>query len=276
MPEDIVDSADYFRKREEELIRLNAKLEEQKLRVLQNADAAIRATEESQKRTPFTPLIPSNTPDPVIPAEPATLPGVTIGASLSHLENLQNTVRYQKARVSALQDELDRVSRVNRDRDAEMHAIRQELKAVQEENKKWFKKATTADTDIDKIAKKATNTESAIDQAALKKAEAESKSKEVKLNRLMEENDRLKASVRDLKSSERDKVNVEKEVCDKLNADVKRLTKQRNELINLVKKQIKLVDILRRQKTHLEAARMLNFTEDEFVTALKLDEKVNQ
>jgi len=291
---DEIDSIAYFKRREEELVKLNAKLEEQKIAALQSAQEAVKVAQQdiNIKRTPFTPLSPANILKPeetTTPQEP-TFPGVTLGASMSHLENMQSTVRYQKARVQSLQEELDKVTRTNRDRDAEMTALRQELRNVQEENKKWFKKANNADTDIDKIARKATNSESAmkqaedeladlrrqrdLDQSVIKKIEAESKAKDVKLNRLLEENDRLKSSLREAKSTERDKVTVEKEVADKLTADIKRLTKQRNELINVFKKHAKLIDILRRQKTHLEAARMLNFTEDEFVTALKLDEKL--
>lgn len=281
-----IDSNEYFRQREEELLRLNAKLEEQKQQVLKNADEALQTV---SKRTPFTPLTPSlNKPEPV-PTEP-TIAGITLTASAGQLDNLQATVRYQKARVVALQEELDKVTRINRDREAEAATLRQELRIAQEENKKWLKKANSADTEIDKIAKKATNVESAmkqtdeeltdlrrqrdIDQAALKKIDAECKAKEVKLNRLIEENDRLKSSLKEFKAAEREKVGLEKEVGDKLAGDVKRLTKQRNELINVFKKHLKLIDILRRQKTHLEAARMLNFTEDEFVTAVKLTEQV--
>jgi len=284
-----LDSATYFKQREEELLRLNEKLNIQKAAVLQSADEAVKAAQESLKRTPFTPL--SVSPPQVPPPKEATITGVTVGASLTHLESLQATVRYQKARVQALQEELEKVSKVTRDRETELAALKQEFKILQEDNKKWMKKANSVDTDIDKIAKKATNSELAVkeaeeelidlrrqrdvDQGALKKADADAKAKEVKMNRLLEENDRLKSTVKEAKSSERDKLTGEKDAADKLAADVKRLTKQRTELINAFKKQSKLIDILRRQKTHLEAARILNFTEEEFITALKLEEVSN-
>lgn len=49
----------------------------------------------------------------------------------------------------------------------------------------------------------------------------------------------------------------------------KQLERQRSELLAAFKKQLKLVDLLKRQKVHMEAARMLQFTEDEFIAALE-------
>ena len=50
--------------------------------------------------------------------------------------------------------------------------------------------------------------------------------------------------------------------------DNKRLERQRTELIAVLKKQAKLVDVLKRQRLHLEAAQLLGFTQAEFKAAL--------
>jgi hypothetical protein len=53
-----------------------------------------------------------------------------------------------------------------------------------------------------------------------------------------------------------------------LEAANKVLTAQKKELMAAFKKQLKLIDILKRQKLHIEAARVLQFSEDEFVKTM--------
>jgi len=72
-----------------------------------------------------------------------------------------------------------------------------------------------------------------------------------------------------------DKSDDVKKQYDKIIQENRKLERQRNELLQAFKKQLKLIDVLKRQKTHLEAAKMLNFTEEEFIKALDLADKIN-
>ena len=92
--------------------------------------------------------------------------------------------------------------------------------------------------------------------------------KDVRLNRVIEELERHKLALKETKEKESGKNKEMREELDKVLEDNKKLERQRNELLQAFKKQMKLIDILKKQKMHIEAATMLSFTEDEFTKLL--------
>jgi len=58
-----------------------------------------------------------------------------------------------------------------------------------------------------------------------------------------------------------------------LNIENKKLTQQKNDLLAVVKKQGKLIDVLRRQKMHVEAVKMLSLCEEDFLRSLEVGTK---
>ncbi|CAD7971497.1 unnamed protein product [Amoebophrya sp. A25] len=211
-------------------------------------------------------------------------------ASANEVETLQNTIRFQKARIIALQEELDKNIKQLTQRDGDNNQLKQDNKALTEENRRLSRQHVIGEGHQDKLKKTIALLEHKIkdfekdltearkenDQLSLtaRKQEQEISSKDARVNRLIEDCERYRTSMKDLKSQDQDKVKSDRKELDRLLADNRKLERQRNELVAAFKKQMKLIDVLKKQRTHLEAARVLSFTEDEFVRILDLGDKL--
>jgi hypothetical protein len=82
-----------------------------------------------------------------------------------------------------------------------------------------------------------------------------SKKREAKISHLQEQLDSLKQR------------RIQEEMSEEKKNDVviKNLKKQRSELFAVIHKQVKLIDVLRQQRSHVEAATLLNITEKDFL-----------
>lgn len=103
-----------------------------------------------------------------------------------------------------------------------------------------------------------------------KDIQTSSNNRENKLSRAVEEVDKYRSQLK----IQKDEYIIFKEESRKrvesLENDIRRIERQKAELLNAFKKQMKLIDVLKRQKLHIEAAKLLNFTEDEFTKTLEL------
>nr|XP_040130438.1 testis-expressed protein 9 isoform X4 [Ictidomys tridecemlineatus] len=102
-----------------------------------------------------------------------------------------------------------------------------------------------------------------------KQAASTQSTTKVRLNRALEEAEKYKLELSKLRQNNKDIANEEHKKIEMLKSENKKLEKQKGELLIGFKKQLKLIDVLKRQKMHIEAAKMLSFTEEEFMKALE-------
>ncbi|XP_054069333.1 testis-expressed protein 9 isoform X2 [Rissa tridactyla] len=139
--------------------------------------------------------------------------------------------------------------------EAQIRFLKVKLRVTQEELDSVVCECRKKDLEnLKRVQKQATTSQSAI---------------EVRLNRALEETERYKVELNKLKQSTKDVANQELKTIEELKTENKKLQKQKGELMTGFKKQLKLIDILKRQKMHIEAAKMLSFTEEEFMKALE-------
>lgn len=121
-------------------------------------------------------------------------------------------------------------------------------------------------TDLSKELASLTNTQ--------KKSDKDVTAREAKINKLIDEVERYKEQIKSLRSNEGENNDRNRKDLDRLSQENKKLERQKNELLTAFRKQLKLIDILKRQKAHLESARLLSFTEEEFMKTLELGDKL--
>ncbi|KAM4593252.1 testis-expressed protein 9 [Odontesthes bonariensis] len=197
---------------------------------------------------------------------------------------LDAQMRVLKAKLRIMQEELDQLSSEYYKKDDENAKLNAKIKELEEDRAKLQKTTSIQQTQIEKH--RALAEESAkrceglqLQVSALhkeienlnrsqKQAAAVHSTAEVRLNRALEEVERLKTQLNKMEQINKDKKSEEHQSQENVLAENKMLKKQKTELIVGFKKQLKLIDILKRQKMHYEAAKLLSFTEDEFMKAL--------
>ena len=105
-------------------------------------------------------------------------------------------------------------------------------------------------------------------RSLMKEFEAKSQTNELKLKRSLDSVERLKSKMMDYKSNREEENSLYCAQKQDYELKINELTKHRDHLIMGYKKQMQLINVLKQQKVHLEASRLLDFTEQEFVKAI--------
>lgn len=194
--------------------------------------------------------------------------------------------KYQSSKIEALQNELEKALNEIKSKDLEIESLKSSGKTPSQENRKTLNQINALNLQLDKykgmlsdkkteisgLMEKINEQQKTIDQHAIaeRKHKQEVSNKDKQIARLIEEVDRLSSSA----ANQRNQGNVASaKDLEKLVNENKKLEKQKNEIYAAFKKSLKLCSILKRQKVHLENARLLAFTEEEFKQILEQNNK---
>ncbi|XP_077905705.1 testis-expressed protein 9 isoform X3 [Ictidomys tridecemlineatus] len=194
-------------------------------------------------------------------------------------------IRFLKAKLHVMQEELDNVVCECNKKEDELQDLKSQVKNLEEDCVRQQRTINMQHSQIEKYKnlfeeanKKCDGLEQQLtliereleNKRRLQKQAASTQSTtEVRLNRALEEAEKYKLELSKLRQNNKDIANEEHKKIEMLKSENKKLEKQKGELLIGFKKQLKLIDVLKRQKMHIEAAKMLSFTEEEFMKALE-------
>ncbi|XP_004468387.2 testis-expressed protein 9 [Dasypus novemcinctus] len=194
-------------------------------------------------------------------------------------------IRFLKAKLHVMQEELDSVVCECNKKEDEIQDLKLQVKNFEEDCvrqqrtinmqqsqiEKYKTLSEEANKKCDGLQQQLSSVERELEnKRRLQKQAATSQSAmEVRLNRALEEAEKYKLELSKLRQNNKDIANEEQKKIEALKSENKKLEKQKGELMLGFKKQLKLIDVLKRQKMHIEAAKMLSFTEEEFMKALE-------
>mmetsp|Transcript_30233 Transcript_30233/g.49282 ORF Transcript_30233/g.49282 Transcript_30233/m.49282 type:complete len:339 (+) Transcript_30233:164-1180(+) len=198
--------------------------------------------------------------------------------------SLHATVRLQKARLIALEKALSKLSKENLEYNSQRKMWEKKLADTSELNKQLKRSLQKSEQQMGKSKKslneavnKARNSERELQVAKKELSSAQrereqlrsnSKNLDLKLNRAFAEIDKLKGKVKTQRSHGKATGDASRKELIKANSELRKLQAHNKELVTAFKKQMKLIDVLKRQKLHMEAAKMLSFTEEEFAKTI--------
>ncbi|XP_036049306.1 testis-expressed protein 9 isoform X2 [Onychomys torridus] len=194
-------------------------------------------------------------------------------------------IRFLKAKLHVMQEELDSVVCECSKKEDEIQDLKSKVKSFEEDCVRQQQTITSQQSQVEKyknlfeeanrkcdgLQQQLSSLERELEtKRRLQKQAATSQSAtEVRLNRALEEAEKYKLELSKLRQSNKDIANEDHQKIEVLKSENKKLERQKGELMIGFKKQLKLIDILKRQKMHIEAAKMLSFSEEEFMKALE-------
>lgn len=258
---------DALSKREEALRRMNAAIDGELAGVVLDVDNMLERQRKHEK-------LRSSPPPPTLAPPPQSQPlplavGSETASRIKRAQRTQLEARLEEALASerdaakGRQAALERASRA----EVEIKALKRELTQVRGTLDKESAARTEAQAELATAKHELTAAQRALRDTKREAAQLgnDHRAGDVRLRRAIEDADKHKAAVAKLRNELRDAVDDARKERERQDTHIRKLEKQKAELLAAFRKQLKLIDILKRQKLHIEAARLLAFTEDDFL-----------
>ncbi|KAJ3273395.1 Golgin sub A member 2 [Terramyces sp. JEL0728] len=232
---------------------------------LQNVESVVKEGKQNLERPKTAPKIEidfelKKRPSTASISKQRTL--VDFGSELPNVseESLgtEATTRFLKAKLIVVQQELDRLTTTT------ITSLQEKLKLNEMDRQKDLKKIAALETSSERLQKQNTglqeeliackteisnlNRQASQSSRQTKSSEQDVHAKDIKLNRLADEVERLRNSMNLMEADFKEKLQVGKQTAEELFCDNKRLQKQKSDLILGLKKQNQLIEVLKRQK----------------------------
>ena len=190
-----------------------------------------------------------------------------LNVKIRGLETALDKLNFEKSEVSQEKDQLDKEIKIIDDQRRRLDVTNRNLSTNLEKNKGELEdirhKFSVLEEDNNLLKKEIEDAKRESKKNLSKKS-----SSDIRLNRALEEAAKLRGQLQAAERDKKDAIESGKKSVDELTLKTKFLEKQRNELLTGFKKQMELIDVLKRQKLHLEAAHVLKYTEEEFMQTL--------
>lgn len=201
-------------------------------------------------------------------------------------------VRLQMSKLNALSSQLEEASKMKQEKETTVAMLMTKMKKMKSENQRLQKELKRANAK--ESGKRVTEERRKIDlenftienqtlkkeisglKTIVKESDAKSRSNEVRLTRALESVDKFKRLLSDGKNVKSESDSKLRAKVDDIQKQLKDVEKERNNLLLCFKEQMKLIEVLKRQKVHAEASKLLDITEKEFLKVIEWDSPTSQ
>ena len=197
----------------------------------------------------------------------------------------------QRSKENSLSSKVKEASKVNQEKEKNFAIIMTEMEKIRIENKRLRRELKIANAkesgkritqerqknDLDNLTLENQSLRKELSglKSIVKESEEKCRANEVRLNRALASVEKLKVVVAHEKIEKHEPDSKLKAELDQTLKQLKNTEKQRNNLSSCVKEQMKLVEVLKRQKIHVEASKLLDITEKEFLKVLDWESKMS-